>query len=156
MPGVPGAGLSGLFYVLAALVALVLELAATLRGRSSMARWRVVIRQSSLAACIVLSITVVYSAARLLFSDTSQPASQLHASGTVVEPASQPVDTASLELLPIAPVVMTIGALVLLLTVTLLLGRVVRRRRAPEEQPAVPVGPEEVPPALEPAPAVAA
>ena len=61
---------------------------------------------ASLPALYVLrSITVVYSAAKILLSDTPQP--QLDASGTVVETTSQPVEAASLELLPIAPVLVT-------------------------------------------------
>jgi hypothetical protein len=155
VPGVPGAGLGGLFYVLAALMALLVELVATVRGRSSIARWRAVIRQSSLAAGIVVSITVTYSGLKLLVSDSPQP--QPVASGTVVEATSQPTDAASLELLPIAPVVMTIGTLALVLALTLLVGLAARRRRARDTRAALPaIRPEDVPPALEPSPAVAA
>jgi hypothetical protein len=155
VPGVPGAGLGGLFYVLAALMALALELVATIRGRSSIARWRAVIRQSTLAAGIVVSITVTYSGLKLLVSDSPQP--QPVASGTAVETTSQPIDPTSLELLPIAPVVMTIGTLALVLAITLLVGLVVRHRPAHDTPAAVPAfGPEDVPPAVEPSPAVAA
>jgi hypothetical protein len=141
--------------VVAAFVALVVELVATIRGRSSIARWRAVIRQSSLAAVIVLSITVVYSAAKILFSETPQP--QLDASGTAVETTSQPVGAASLELLPIAPVLVTIGTLALLLAVTVLVGLAARRGRVRNENAAAPdIEPGDVPPAVEPSPAVAA
>lgn len=129
MPGVPGAGLGGLFYVVLAILGVAFELVATIRGRSSIARWKAVIRQSSLAAGIVLSITLTYSGAKLLFPDTPQQAPQLAAGGTVVEtPPQQPLDAASLELLPIAPVVMTVGTLALVLTLTVLLGLALRRR----------------------------
>jgi hypothetical protein len=54
--GLPGTGLGGLFYVLLALWMPVAELYATLRGRSSVARWRLVLRQLLLACGIVLAV----------------------------------------------------------------------------------------------------
>lgn len=157
MPGVPGAGLGGLFYVVLALVGLVVELVATVRGRSSFARWRAVIQQSSLAGGIVLSITLTYSGAKLLFPDTPpETPTQLAAGGTVVEaPARNPLDTASLELLPIAPVLMTVGTLAVLLALTVLLGLALRRRGARDEQAVEPAGRLEPGP-QEPSEAIAA
>lgn len=51
----PGIGLGGLFFVLSALVMLILEVVLTVRGRSSLRRWRLVAYQSGIAAGIVLS-----------------------------------------------------------------------------------------------------
>jgi uncharacterized membrane protein len=56
--GIPGIGIGALFYVISALLLVVLELYRTIRGRSSLARWRVVGRQAAIAACIIL-LTVV-------------------------------------------------------------------------------------------------
>jgi hypothetical protein len=56
--GIPGIGIGALFYVISALLMVVLELYCTVRGRSSLARWRVVGRQAAIAACIIL-LTVV-------------------------------------------------------------------------------------------------
>src|SRR5215203_6908142 len=56
--GIPGIGIGALFYVISALLMVVLELYRTIRGRSSLARWRIVGRQATIAACIIL-LTVV-------------------------------------------------------------------------------------------------
>jgi hypothetical protein len=49
----PGLGLGGLFFVLSALVAPVVELRRTVRGRSSAAAWRQVGRQFAVAVVMV-------------------------------------------------------------------------------------------------------
>lgn len=54
--GLPGTGLGGLFYVLLALWMPVAELYATLRGRSSRDRWRVVGTQFAMACAVVASV----------------------------------------------------------------------------------------------------
>src|SRR6188472_4657598 len=54
--GLPGTGLGGLFYVLLALWMPMAELHATVRGRSSRARWRLVGAQFLLACGIVASV----------------------------------------------------------------------------------------------------
>jgi len=54
--GLPGTGLGGLFYVVLALAMPVVELVATVRGRSSPARWRFVAAQFGLACAIVASV----------------------------------------------------------------------------------------------------
>jgi hypothetical protein len=56
--GIPGIGIGALFYVISALLMVVLELYRTIRGRSSLARWRVVGHQAAIAVCIIL-LTVV-------------------------------------------------------------------------------------------------
>lgn len=56
--GIPGIGIGALFYVISALLMVVLELYRTARGRSSLARWRVVGHQAAIAACIIF-LTVV-------------------------------------------------------------------------------------------------
>jgi hypothetical protein len=56
--GLPGTGLGGLFYVLLALWMPVAELHATLHGRSSRARWRLVGAQLALACGIVATVVV--------------------------------------------------------------------------------------------------
>jgi uncharacterized membrane protein len=148
--------LSGVFYLLSAFVAIVVELVATIRGRSSIARWRIVIRHSSLAGGIVLSISVAYSSAKFLFPEAAPQQPSLAATGAAVDAPSNPLQGASLELVPIAPVLMTIGVLALLLGLTLLLGLVVRGRRPRSEPVVTTVEPEEDLPVVEAAPAVAA
>ena len=51
--GLPGTGIGGLFYILLALWMPVAELHATVRGRSSLARWRRVLAQFAMACAIV-------------------------------------------------------------------------------------------------------
>lgn len=61
--GLPGTGLGGLFYVLLALSMPIVELVATLQGRSSPERWRQVGIQFALACAIVAAVSgtvVVY------------------------------------------------------------------------------------------------
>lgn len=53
--GIPGIGLSGLFFVISALLMVVVELYRTVRGRSSVARWRFVGRQAAMALGIVFA-----------------------------------------------------------------------------------------------------
>ena len=54
--GMPGLGLGGLFFVLSALFAPVVELRRTAQGRSSAAAWRQVGRQFAIALTMVLVV----------------------------------------------------------------------------------------------------
>ncbi len=53
--GIPGVGLGGLFFVISALLMVVVELYRTVRGRSSVARWRFVGRQAAMALGIIFA-----------------------------------------------------------------------------------------------------
>ena len=53
--GIPGIGLGGLFFVISALLMVVVELYRTVRGRSSVARWRFVGRQAAMALGIIFA-----------------------------------------------------------------------------------------------------
>jgi hypothetical protein len=57
--GLPGLGLGGLFFVICALLAPFVELARTLRGRSSAAAWAQTMRQFSLALAMVVAFELV-------------------------------------------------------------------------------------------------
>ena len=54
--GLPGTGIGGLFYLLMALFMPVAELFHTFRGRSTLHRWRLVLRQANLAAGILFGL----------------------------------------------------------------------------------------------------
>ncbi len=54
--GLPGTGIGGLFYLLAALSMPIFEIVRTLRGRSSWQRWRLVFRQTGLAAGVISAL----------------------------------------------------------------------------------------------------
>lgn len=57
-PGMPGAGIGGIFYLVSAVLMPFRELYLTARGRSSRARWLTVARQTGIALMIVGSIWV--------------------------------------------------------------------------------------------------
>lgn len=59
-PGVPGVGIAGLLYVIAAILAPAREIYLTARGRSSRARWAMVMRQFLLAWSIVGAVVAFY------------------------------------------------------------------------------------------------
>lgn len=59
-PGMPGIGIAGIFYVIAAVLAPARELYLTARGRSSRARWLLVLRQFLLAWVIVGTVVGFY------------------------------------------------------------------------------------------------
>jgi hypothetical protein len=71
--GIPGIGIAALFYMISALLMVVLELYRTIRGRSSLARWRIVVRQATIAACIILLTVVALWSLHLIV-----PASSAH------------------------------------------------------------------------------
>ena len=54
--GLPGVGIGALFFIVSALLMPVFELARTLAGRGSVARWRFVGRQGAIALGIVVAI----------------------------------------------------------------------------------------------------
>ena len=54
--GLPGTGIGGLFYLLMALVMPIMELGNTLLGRSTLDRWKLVLRQVILASGVVLGL----------------------------------------------------------------------------------------------------
>jgi hypothetical protein len=56
--GLPGAGIGGLFFVLSAYFMLVVEVQRTVRGRSSIERWRGVLRNVAIATAMVVAVTV--------------------------------------------------------------------------------------------------
>ncbi len=51
--GLPGTGIGGLFYLMTALLMPVIEVIQTLRGKSTLERWQLVIRQTLLAIGIL-------------------------------------------------------------------------------------------------------
>ena len=52
--GVPGVGISGIFYLVCAISMPFIEIIKTLRGRSSLRRWRVVMRQFNIVCGIIV------------------------------------------------------------------------------------------------------
>jgi hypothetical protein len=65
--GMPATGLGGIFYLLSTLLMVLVEITRTIKGESSLARWRRVLAQVAISAGIVLSFVVtVFGVSRLL------------------------------------------------------------------------------------------
>jgi hypothetical protein len=58
--GVPGFALSGLFYLITAFLMPIIELVRTVQGRSSVLRWRLVLRHTLLASTMVMAIGLTF------------------------------------------------------------------------------------------------
>ena len=71
--GTPGTGLGGIFYVLSTMFMLVAELAHTLRGQSSLARWRFVLGQVGIAIGIVATVAITTMLVSYLLPGVSRP-----------------------------------------------------------------------------------
>lgn len=113
--GLPGLGLGGLFFILSALVAPVIELARTVRGRSSVAAWREVGRSFALALAMVvvidLSVRALLATSLLWGADN----------GARLNDAL---------VLPLGPIAITLGLLAVMLGVGRLVGAVLAPRAA--------------------------
>jgi hypothetical protein len=103
--GLPGVGLSGLFFIVSALLMLPLEIVHTLRGRSSRARWATVMRHFLTALAMLAALELFYIGVRLALSELSQLRVQLHGALTGADGA-QPVTHAT-QLMPVLPVLLT-------------------------------------------------
>lgn len=74
--GLPGAGIAGLFYLLAALWMPCHELGRTLRGERDPARWRRALTQAALALGIIATIVATAWAIGLLLPAPNTPAGE--------------------------------------------------------------------------------
>lgn len=98
--GLPGLGLGGLFFILSALLAPLLELARTVQGRSSRRAWAQVGRQFALALTMIVAVDLTLRAVYAAIA----------AGGIRQTPSSS-----SATVLPLAPIVITAGALAIVL-----------------------------------------
>jgi hypothetical protein len=94
--GLPGLGLGGLFFILSALAAPLVELVRTARGRSSLARWRRLGRQFALALAMIVAVDVTL---RLAFGLVS------------LVGGGEPPSIGGLTVLPGVPIAITTGLL---------------------------------------------
>jgi hypothetical protein len=100
--GLPGTGIGGLFFILSAFFMVIAETVNTVRGRSSLARWRIVARHAGVAAAMVAAVTAtIWILHGLLF-----PAAKPESTGS---------SNSSGQLVPFAPVLITMAALALVL-----------------------------------------
>jgi hypothetical protein len=115
--GIPGIGLGALFYVISTLLMLVVELYRTIRGRSSLARWRFVGRQAATAAGIVLTTATTLWLLHLAASGVALDAwaGSERGTGAGAGPGEPPVVAFSTIWLSATPVLGTFAGLTLVL-----------------------------------------
>jgi hypothetical protein len=101
--GLPGVGLSGIFFIASALIALPLEIARTVRGQSSLTRWATVLRHLAIASTMIVSLELAYAVMHLAIGKLVTVAHHGAAQRT------------RLHMLPVAPVLVTLGVIALLL-----------------------------------------
>jgi NADH:ubiquinone oxidoreductase subunit 6 (subunit J) len=122
--GLPGAGIGGLFFVLSAYFMLVVEIQRTFRGRSSLARWRGVLRSVAIATAMVIAVTaVVWLVHRLAYP----PAPHAEGQGSG--------DSAD-GWVPFTPVLFALAVLVAVLGAAFVLRLVVGRKQTDLSEPA--------------------
>lgn len=119
--GLPGVGLSGVFFILSALLMVPLEIRRTIRGQSSVARWVTVLRNLAIALAMIVCVELAYAVMRLavgLFvphggdgGDRSRTANAFH-------------------MLPVAPSLATVGIIAFLLLAAKLAQLLSRSRRS--------------------------
>ena len=114
--GLPGAGLAGVFFILSALLAVPIELVRTVRGRSSRAAWLRVTRHAALALAMI-------AAMQLFFLGLSALIEQIAGKSPLP------------KTLPVAPVLMTLGVLVVVLSAAKALELVLRWRSEVHDRP---------------------
>lgn len=115
--GLPGTGIGGVFYLLSALFMPIIEIILTLRGKSSVARWLMVLRQLSMAACILGCMWLLGLAAGITFDMFANAKPVV--SGLTQNMHTHIVQTAfRLNIFHIAPVVMSIATLASILVLT--------------------------------------
>jgi hypothetical protein len=126
-PGISGVGLGGLFFIISALLAPIFELIQTIRGRSSLARWQLVVRQAAMAASIVFATTAALWLLELILLRISRDP-QVDTDGGLAVQAME-----ALKWLPLsaAPVLITLTLLVFVLGCTEMLRLVLRQSSSP-------------------------
>ena len=82
--GLPGLGLGGLFFIVSALLAPLLELWKTLRGRSDLAAWRLVGRQFAQATTMIVAVDLTIRLVYLGLSTTGLGNAPQADTGTVL------------------------------------------------------------------------
>jgi hypothetical protein len=112
--GLPGVGLSGIFFIISALVAVPLEVIRTARGESSFSRWSNVLRHFALAILMIGAMELFYSVLRLAFVPVAQALPPL-SHGILVD---RPSDfTTEVRTIPLLSVLSTIALVALVMGV---------------------------------------
>jgi hypothetical protein len=105
--GLPGVGLSGVFFIVSALLMVPLEIVRTVRKRSSLARWATVLRHLAVAIAMIVCVELAYAAVRMAVDQLRLI--QTQGSGKASAPHT------AIHLLPFAPVLATLAVVCALL-----------------------------------------
>lgn len=110
--GLPGIGVGTLFYILAALLMPVTEIARLIRGTSSLARWRRIIVQWWYSAGVIMSVMLADRILLWIFADAApksmNPARWLHESLILRAPRSIMAAPITASLLLVVGVVLAV------------------------------------------------
>ncbi len=130
--GIPGTGIGGVFYLISAFFMPLFEIVRTLRGESSLARWRFVIRQLAMAMTIVFGMWLLGLALGLFVhgSPALDMLREMH--GQLSDQVSAHVERiTTINVFHIAPVIMSTATLLFILTFTQVLRLVYRPATRP-------------------------
>ena len=133
--GLPGFGLSGVFFVVSALLMVPIEVVSTLRGRSSLARWGDVLRNAGTALALVAGVELTYVA--LHFAVTQLSASATGPHGTSAHAVGRTVSV--VHAIPVLPILGTLGLVVIVVAsakVAQIVSGLRRRPIGPQSGPA--------------------
>jgi len=124
--GLPGTGIGGVFYILSALFMPFAEIVITLRGKSSIKRWMLVLRQLTIAACIFAGMWLLGLLAGISFDMFK--AAQPIVSGVTLNMHTHIMETAfHINIFHIAPILMSIATLTTILVLTNVLRLFIRQ-----------------------------
>jgi hypothetical protein len=129
--GLPGFGLGGLFFILSALLAPIFELPATLRGRSSRARWTRIASNLALALAMIVAVEVaLLILVTALGGGATHGAQATVANGGGAHGVAHTAGSGGLALapLPVPPIAVTVALLGAILGIAKL-ADIVRRTR---------------------------
>lgn len=107
--GLPGVGLSGLFFIASALLMLPLEVLRTVRGRSSVARWVAVLRHFATAVAMIAALELFYAVTHLALSALAGGGDGHRARAPS---GARAVWAHALTAIPLLPLLVTIGLVV--------------------------------------------
>jgi hypothetical protein len=116
--GLPGTGIGGLFFIISAVLTLPIELVRFILGRGSLARLKVAVRHAVIALTMVGMLMGSYWAVRVGVGALQSRGSGASAPRTMT------------HVLPVAPLLLTLGVLAAVLTVSYL-HRILSAHRRP-------------------------
>jgi len=123
--GLPGTGIGGVFYLLSALLMPIVEIVLTIRGKSSVARWMLVLRQLAMGFTILGTMWLLGLFAGVVYNIFASAKPVLP--GLIRDMHAHIMQTAvHINIFHLTPVIMSILTLATILTLTHVLRLFVR------------------------------